>query len=140
MRAFTLIEMLIVLALMMTLASVSVIAGTESYQRALTSGDADRMVSLLYRARAMSLAGVCLLDSCGAESTHGIAVFGHEVSLREDNRVLESYELSPDLIVPPAIVEFTRGGWSEGGVVRMQPRFGKEYLINVSELGAISVE
>ena len=60
-RAFTLIEMLIVLSLLTMLAGCSVIAGSDSYQRALAANDLERRVSALRQARSFAQANAISL-------------------------------------------------------------------------------
>jgi prepilin-type N-terminal cleavage/methylation domain-containing protein len=71
-RGFTLLEILVVVALTAMIASFSAYQGIGSYQQAIVRIDAETTDSSLRYARSLSMHGVCADPSCRASATHGV--------------------------------------------------------------------
>ncbi|MEJ0053382.1 MAG: prepilin-type N-terminal cleavage/methylation domain-containing protein [bacterium] len=73
-RGFTLVELLIVIALVATISAIGLIVGLESYQRTLQRNDEDTIRIALLHARSQALNGVCAAKVCTGPSAHGVYV------------------------------------------------------------------
>jgi|GEM_PF-6237108 len=146
-RAFTLIELLLVISLMTIIGSLSALAGSDTYQRALAAGDVERIVGALYRARAMSQGNVCRIPPCAEPKSQGVHIEQELVSLfegseYEEDRVTESYPLSARVVVTPTNISFLprKGAPIADSIVTIRDAFGRERLITVTEAGVISFD
>ncbi len=74
MRGFTLIEILVVLALASLLAGIALCDGLDSYQQYLSGSDSDTLVALLQHARAEAMNGMCDGATCSTAMAHGVKI------------------------------------------------------------------
>ena len=73
-QGFTLIEVIIVLAIISTVSTIAVFSGLESYRQYLYHNDRDLLVTLLLHARAQSMGNICVGPTCVDGVSHGVAV------------------------------------------------------------------
>ena len=98
-QGFTLIECLIVVAIMTTVAAGGLLLSMDSYRGYSFRNDRDSLISLLQHARAQAIGNVCLGDVCMAGADHGVAI-------KTDRYVLfqgSSYatrDVEQDIVVP----------------------------------------
>ncbi len=71
-RGFTLVEMVVVIALVGIIGSLTAFSDLGAYKRVLASTDADTIASALVQARNDAMHGVCFDSSCDAPPTHGV--------------------------------------------------------------------
>lgn len=74
MRGFTLVETLIVLALVAMLAGLGLALGMEGYRAGLFRADRAALVSALQHARAQAMNGACIGEECAAAKPHGVFI------------------------------------------------------------------
>ena len=73
-RGFTLIEALVVMAIMTMLAGTSLIVSMDSYRGFAFRGERDNLVASLVRARSQSMNNICLGGGCTDGKPHGVYV------------------------------------------------------------------
>ncbi|HEY9585496.1 MAG TPA: prepilin-type N-terminal cleavage/methylation domain-containing protein [Candidatus Paceibacterota bacterium] len=71
---FTLIEILVVVALLATISGFGLIVGMDSYRGYAFRADRDTLVSLLQRARSQSINNICIGASCTNGKPHGVFI------------------------------------------------------------------
>jgi prepilin-type N-terminal cleavage/methylation domain-containing protein len=82
-RGFTLVETLLVLALMSVLISVSLTEGLASFTRGLSQNDRQLAVSALREARAEAMDGTCTGNACAGPLAHGVFISQSGVTIFE---------------------------------------------------------
>ena len=82
-QGFTLVEMILVIALIGTLGSLTAFQDIGAYKRILARTDADRINGAFVKARSDAMQGVCASGSCDAPPWHGVMVSGHQAILFE---------------------------------------------------------
>ncbi|MEO6536142.1 MAG: prepilin-type N-terminal cleavage/methylation domain-containing protein [Candidatus Paceibacterota bacterium] len=82
-RGFTLAEMVLVLALMSLLGSLTAFVNIGAYKRLLARTDVDRIVGALVQARSEAMHGVCKANICDTPPPHGVRVGRNEVTVFE---------------------------------------------------------
>jgi prepilin-type N-terminal cleavage/methylation domain-containing protein len=78
-RAFTLIEVLVSLAVATIIASIGLAQGLDSYSRSIAESDHQYVLSAIMRARAEAMSSDCLGVSCPDAEPHGVYVTPKEV-------------------------------------------------------------
>lgn len=73
-RAFTLIETLIVMAIVAIVAGIGLVMSMDSYRGYSFRTDRDALVALLQHARAQAIGNVCLGDACIDGVDHGVRI------------------------------------------------------------------
>ncbi len=74
MRGFTLIETLAVIGMLGIIATLTTLAGLDSFRRSQVASDYAALHTALLEARSESLAGVCQGSSCVGGAAHGISI------------------------------------------------------------------
>lgn len=106
MKGFTLLEIMVALALVSLLGGFALSYGLDTYHRYIFGSDRDALLVLLRHARAEAMNGVCDGDSCTAPMAHGVAI-------QEGKYVLfqgESYT-SRDVAIDELFEADRDGGW-----------------------------
>lgn len=80
-RGFTLIEVLIVMALIVFVAGFGLIVNMESYRATSFRTERDTLVALLQKARSESINNMCFSAACTGGKPHGIHMGAHQYVL-----------------------------------------------------------
>ncbi len=151
-RGLTLIEVLISIALLTLVGGFSLYFSMDDTRAYSFRDDRDRIVSVLQRARAQSMHGVCRVENCAAAAPHGVyrsgativlfegasyatrgEAFDEVVELRSGNLVLSGAE---EIIFAPISGRVTttpQNNWS----IHIADGFGKESVITTNTEGRI---
>jgi prepilin-type N-terminal cleavage/methylation domain-containing protein len=73
-RGFTLIEVIVVLALVTIIGGYSLTFGIDSLQRTTFHSDRDILIAALQRARAQAVGNICLGSTCVDGKSHGVHI------------------------------------------------------------------
>jgi prepilin-type N-terminal cleavage/methylation domain-containing protein len=76
-RGFTLLEVLIVVAILGIIGALGLTVGFESYGGTLFRSDEDTLRTALLHARAEAQSGVCAASGCTAPTAHGVRIVGN---------------------------------------------------------------
>jgi prepilin-type N-terminal cleavage/methylation domain-containing protein len=147
MRGFTLLEMLIVISLLAFLGGFSAIAGSDSYQRALSVNDLERIVGALRQARSFAQSNTCRIPPCDEPTPEGVRLkpggaLMFEGSEFRESSVYESISLSESLLIDPGEVIFLprSGETSTEETFHITDAAGRNRAITVSKSGAINIQ
>jgi len=141
--AFTLIELMVVLGLLATIALFPAIEGLSAIERSLWYEDAERIEYALRTARAAAQANRCYIEPCSKPKVQGVHVDSRTVSLFEGlefsgTNVYTSYSLSGRAEVTPATVLFSSGsGAAQERVLHIRYPSGTGRSITVNAAGMI---
>ncbi len=80
-RAFTLLEVLVVVGIIALISSIAGITSIDAYRKTLTKEDIAELVSITRNARILSVTGSGEENNNTASRSHGIKVFPHEIIL-----------------------------------------------------------
>ena len=143
MRAFTLPEMLVTLALLTACASLSASIGSDSLARARSYHDLEQVLAVLRRARALAQAGACVSGVCSDAPDQGVYVDSSGATLFEGPLLTgsphaEHFALSGGSRIGPGTVVFTArsGDAVADGDVSVVNGTGS-YAVTVSAAGVI---
>ncbi|MDB5245562.1 MAG: hypothetical protein JWN90_667 [Parcubacteria group bacterium] len=99
MRGFTLTEMIVVIALMGTIASFTALQNINAYTRILAHTDASTVRGALVKARSEAMQSLCSSELCDAPPPHGVLVSEHQALIFEGSsyagRVPNADEIVP---------------------------------------------
>lgn len=73
-RAFTLIEILVVMGMLALIGALTVFVSMDTYRGSSFRSDRDLLVALLQHARAESVHNICAVSSCTDGASHGVYI------------------------------------------------------------------
>ncbi|MDD5068285.1 MAG: type II secretion system protein [Candidatus Pacebacteria bacterium] len=110
---FTLIEILVVMAIFTLLSGLGLFMTFDSYRGASSRSERDTVVSLLERARSQAMNNVCFGASCVGGKRHGISIQSNQYVIFEggnyasrDSEVDQITPANPTAIITPIDVVF----------------------------------
>jgi prepilin-type N-terminal cleavage/methylation domain-containing protein len=155
MRAFTLVEMIIVLGLVGMIASLVAFQNLSAYSRLLGQTDGETIRSSLIKARSDAMNGVCTGDSCEDILPHGIRVTKSDVTIFEgtsyDLRVTSADQLFPlddstasstfssEYVVQESIFTPVTGAENNPSSLVRRTTSGALWNIHINEFGTIEL-
>lgn len=159
MRGFTLLEILIVVAIIGTIAGFSFIYGIQNYFSYATDNERNTIVALILKARSEAVNNICLGASCSGGLPHGFKIVYDpqtgevsKYSLFQGSTYSASDELNQDispsyeLYLAPSqsnpLKEFSfqqlSGSVASGGSVVLQDESGHSFTISVNSEGRVA--
>ncbi|CAN5726775.1 hypothetical protein BH11PAT2_BH11PAT2_06580 [soil metagenome] len=146
-RGFTLIEMVVVLAVVGTIASFTALQDLGAYSRALAGTDVDSVVGALIKARSESMQGICATYGCEVAPAHGVMVSEHQVVVFEgpsyEGRAQSADELFPlqgtDTIsgTPEIVFKAYSGDSVEPATLTLSNSTGARWQVTIDSSGAV---
>lgn len=150
-RGFTLIEMLVVIAILTLLGGVALVVNMESYRGYAFRNKRDLIVSMLQRARSQSMSNICMGTSCTGGRSHGVSIQTDKIVVFQGN-TYTSRDIDADEVILPRYaaasttpgslteVVFTQlsGTTSTVGGITIHDDAGRTSIININSEGRIT--
>jgi len=101
---FTLMEILVVMALLAAVGSFALFVSADSYRGETFRSDRAALIAALQHARAMAMHGVCAGDACTEGAPHGVAIEPDRYVLFQGSKYA-ARDSREDLVIPadPAV-------------------------------------
>lgn len=145
-RGFTMIEILLVFALLAIISGTALVMGMDAYRGNTFRSDRGLLIAALERARSESINGMCLGSDCADAEPHG-------VSIQQDQYIIfqgpayDSRDAGEDDPIPASAL-VSRGGLSEvvfsalsgtttPGQIVLSDQSGQASTITIGSLGEI---
>jgi prepilin-type N-terminal cleavage/methylation domain-containing protein len=102
-RGFTLVEMVVVIALVGMLGSLTAFADIHSYTRALAGSDVTTVLGALSEARGRAMHGVCFETACVAPASHGVLVDKDSIVIFEGQTYSDRIQAADEVLPLSAV-------------------------------------
>ena len=145
---FSLIEIIVVLALTSVAVGCSLFFSMDSYRSQSFYTDRDTLISLLQHARAESLANACAGSSCTAGVPHGVYIEntdyilfqGASFATRDEAQdgVVEASPLVVHASMSEVVFEAQSGDVLHPGVIHLSDTSGHDSILTIGSEGQIS--
>ncbi|MDB5188194.1 MAG: hypothetical protein JWO50_714 [Candidatus Kaiserbacteria bacterium] len=146
MRGFSIIEIIIVIALLLIIGGLTIAASIGEYRSVELRSDRERLVTLFEHARALSMQGVCS-GACDISPAHGVAVTQNQIVVFQGNSYADSdgsysvsFEKSEHTTytgLSEVVFASLSGSVATSGNFLLTDSFGKTATITISSIGRI---